>query len=398
MPPSPSDPADPTSRDVVRQRLGCPSCGASVRRRRRSLAQRWLLRGTALGRYRCTDRSCGWTGLLTRDLGAAAARPTSAPRGSNWRAPRGVVPLALAAFAVLAAQWGAGFAPVANVPVGARLFAPGEAFDGEALPEDHPLLVPALHVVEAAEPAHVSPGTPPRERAAAASVASPRPPAAGLGLRRFCAWGHPGRMPYRGTVDEALRAARLPAEVREQIVAAVAAGRPHGRLVITNDTIRSVSGERAFEPQGIAMAFGRTLCLGTRVNFKPGHSEPASLYEAFDTAGHRHSVMVPDVCGNVSVLRPQGDLPGLAKGVPMVLAGLDPLDPGAPTPMTASAGASEKPNEVPVPGTLALALVALAASAAARARARGQAPAGARDAGQAEAASRSVDAPADGTR
>lgn len=373
--------ADAAPRDVIRQRLGCPRCAASVRRRRRSLAQRWWLRGASVGRYRCTDLSCGWTGLLTRDLDEARAQATPAPTRSRWRALRGLVPLALAALAVFAAQWGAGFAPVANVPVGARLFAPGEAFDGETLPEDHPLLVPAAHAVDVAPTLPGAKDTPRRERTATAAAAPPRSVAAGLSLRRFCAWGHPGRMPYRGTVDEALRAARLPPEVREQIVAAVAAGRPHDRLVITNGGIRAVSSDRAFEPQGIAMVYGRTLCLGTRVNFKPGHSEPASLYEAFDTSGQRHSVMVPDVCGNVSVLRPKGDLPVPAKGVPVVLASLDPLDPGAPTPVTASAGGSEKPNEVPAPGTLALALIGLAAAAAARRTRRGATSAGGRTAG-----------------
>jgi hypothetical protein len=41
--------------------------------------------------------------------------------------------------------------------------------------------------------------------------------------------------------------------------------------------------------------------LGTRVNLKPGHVEPARLFEAQDpVSGRVYSVMVPDVCGNVS--------------------------------------------------------------------------------------------------
>jgi hypothetical protein len=50
------------------------------------------------------------------------------------------------------------------------------------------------------------------------------------------------------------------------------------------------------------MTYGRTLCLETRVNFAAGHSEPADLYEALDERGRRFSVMVPDVCGNVSII------------------------------------------------------------------------------------------------
>lgn len=276
---------------------------------------------------------------------------------------RGLVPLAMAALAVLAAQWGSRFAPEATVSVGARLFAPGEAFDGELLPADHPLLVSAMHVTEATQVSNEWTDA----SAGASPAASPTAPAAGLSLRRFCAWGHPGRMPYRGTIEEALVAARLPSEVRAQIGAAIAARRPRDRLVISNSGIRAVSGTAEFEPQGIAMVYGRTLCLGTRVNFKPRHTEPASLYEAFDMQGRRHSVMVPDVCGNVSVLRPKQDLP---RGAPVVLTSLDPLDPGSPRFLTDGGGGSEKPNEVPLPGTLALALLALAALAATSRRRR----------------------------
>jgi len=344
--------------EPTRQRLACPRCARAVRRRRRNRLQRWLLRETALARYRCADAACGWTGLLDRRLDTATA-PTPLRR---LQALRGIVPLLLAGVAVLAAQWGAGLAPVANVPVGARFFAPGEAFDGEAVPAEHPIMVPASFGLpaEAAAAGRPSANTPASTLAnASADAADPgthaieAPP--GLAIRRFCAWGRPGRMPYRGSLDEALRAARVPQAVREQIAAAVAAGRPHDRLVIANDAIRTASGTAAFDASGFAMTYGRTLCLGTRVNFKPGHVEPASLYEAFDDQGQRYSVMVPDVCGNVSVLRPRGEPGARTAGV----AGkprtrLDPLDPGEALPV------SDKPHEVPEPGTLALALAAMA--------------------------------------
>ena len=38
------------------------------------------------------------------------------------------------------------------------------------------------------------------------------------------------------------------------------------------------------------------------MNFALGHVEAADLYEVRDNKGRRHAVMVPDVCGNVSVL------------------------------------------------------------------------------------------------
>lgn len=338
--PAPMPDADPR-----RQRLSCPNCGGSVRRRRRSALQRWLLRDSSLARYRCPDAACSWTGLLTRRLDQEDT-PREPRRPWSLRTLRSLVPLLLAGVAVLAAQWGAAQAPVADVPVGARLFAPGEAFDGEALPPEHRLLVPAG-----------------LQMPMDAGAEAPSPRVAPLTLRRFCAWGRPGRMPYRGTADEALRAARLPAGVREQIGAAIAAGRPHERLSIRNDAIRAVSSARAFDADGFAMTYGRTLCLGTRVNFRPGHVEPASLYEAFDDSGRRYSVMVPDICGNISVVKARGEreLPR-RHGAGMRIAGMDPLDPGPADQPVMHAALSGKPNQVPTPGTLALCAAALAAA------------------------------------
>ncbi len=246
--------------------------------------------------------------------------------------------------AVAAAQWGATRAPVADVAVGARLFAPGEAFDGEALPLDHPLLLPAAFEALSEPAAH----------------SAHRPQASPLALRRFCAWGRPGRMPYRGTVDEALLAAQLPQAVRDQSGAAITARRPDGRVTIANDAIRSQSGGRIYDTHGFAMSYGRTLCLGTRVNFKPGHTEAASLYEAQDTDGRLYSVMVPDVCGNISVIKARAPGPG-SSGIGLAaLPGPDPWEPDGPGFRIAHAEPRDKPHEVPVPGTLALALLALA--------------------------------------
>lgn len=252
------------------------------------------------------------------------------------------MPLVLSGLAVAAAQWGAASAPVANVSVGARLFAPGEAFDGEALPADHAVLITAGTTVIAASD----------------GAGAPAPPGAALSWRRFCAWGRPGRMPYRGTVDEALRAAQLPAAVREQLAAAIAARRPHDRLTIGNGAIRAIASGRLFDAQAFAMTYGRTLCLDTRVNFKPGHVEPASLYEALDAQGTRYSVMVPDVCGNISVITASGGGFGAPRSNIRTPGERDA--PGSP------ASRADKPNEVPAPGTLALSLLALAVAALAR--------------------------------
>jgi hypothetical protein len=135
------------------------------------------------------------------------------------------------------------------------------------------------------------------------STASSAPTEPGpLALRQGCAWGDPGRDPYRGTVEEALSRARLPADVIRQIVTKVRAGVADDRVEITNAAIRTVHDPREFDPKSVAMTFGRTLCVNTRVNFEPGHMERADYYEATDAAGNTYAVMVPYVCGNVSVL------------------------------------------------------------------------------------------------
>ena len=138
---------------------------------------------------------------------------------------------------------------------------------------------------------------------------------AALTLRQGCAWGQPGRQPYRGTTEQALTAAGLPPEVVQQIAAQRQAGQKSSRLEIRRNAIRQLDGPRTFNPRSMAMSFGLTLCLHSWVNFVPGHVEPADLYEAHDATGRLHSVMVPDVCGNLTVLGvrvPSGVVAGVA--------------------------------------------------------------------------------------
>jgi hypothetical protein len=349
-----------------RQRLACPQCAEGVRRARRSAAQRWLFLGTSpVARYGCTNARCAWTGLIDRH----ATKPQPAMQLWLVHALRGPVPLALATLAIVAASWNADTASAARITVGTRSFAQGEVFDGEDLPASHPLQSVSLKAqpANAQVPVGITPKAPaparppkgPTDNAAAHAAA------AGLGLRRFCAWGSPGRMPYRGTVDEALRAVQIPAAVREQIVAAVAAGQVTERLTIGNDGIRALASGQVFDHRRFAMTYGRMLCLGTHVNFKPGHTEPASLFQAKDPAnGRLYSVMVPDVCGNVSVLSQRGDKKALR----------EPWDAeDAWGRLTAMDG---KPQQVPEPDTLALSLLGLVAASAVRLRWRGRGAAG----------------------
>lgn len=177
----------------------------------------------------------------------------------------------------------------------------------------------------------------------AQTTAASAAPAHGLQLRRSCRWGQPGRMPYQGTTRQALEAAGLPDDVVAQIDAQRTAGQKAGRLVITRDGIRHTGDGRVFPARGLALTFGMTLCRDASVNFAPGHQEQADLYEARDSQGRAYAVMVPDVCGNVTVLGTgggRGTVAGAAATLgrrAQALAALaDALDPQA----TGMAGAA----------------------------------------------------------
>ena len=113
------------------------------------------------------------------------------------------------------------------------------------------------------------------------------------------------------------------------------------------------------------------------MNFALGHVEAADLYEVRDNKGRRHAVMVPDVCGNVSVLAETADADDSAgdagAGDGTVRSRLpDELiyrDSGQQAgPRNASV------QQVPEPGTLACVLAGLALAAGlARRRIRVQA-------------------------
>lgn len=160
---------------------------------------------------------------------------------------------------------------------------------------------------------------------AATTVTAANPPdpssdrAPGLTLRRGCRWGQPGRDPYRGSTVQALTAAGLPAEVVRDIAARQHAGQKSGRLEISNQSMRHRADGREFASDGFALTFGLTLCLDSKVNFPRGHVEMADLYEVRDAQGRLHSVMVPDVCGNVSVLSARGER-GVVAGIAARLA------------------------------------------------------------------------------
>ena len=335
-------------------RVSCTACGSALRRVRR-LSGDGVQR--AVRRYACTSDACTWQGLLPR----MPARRRAPVARRLRRALRAVaVPLAVAAglsAGLAVAAWHG--LPQRAEPQDTPTLALGDHHDGAPLPPTHPLL---LHVQQAAAvPAAASrtgAGLSSLSSAGGAPSSSPL-----LSLRRGCVWGKPGRNPYRGTVEQALNMAALPAEVVREIARQVQAGTPVDQLEISTAAIRATASGRQFNPANVAMTYGTTLCLGTRVNFPAGHTEEAALYEAADHAGRVYAVMVPKVCGNVSVLGQlkRKTLTGLSAGAgpdDPELRYMPPMLDGGPQVRSVVAGPDS--HTVPVPGTLVLVLGGLA--------------------------------------
>lgn len=270
----------------------CPQCGGEVSRVRRNMRDRLVGVLEDVRRFRCVKPECGWEGIISTDWMPHSVRRQAAMTWLSRLAWMTVgVAVALAGVFGLKAYRNvrSAKAPVAAVAVAEPLpVPPGVSYDGvELAPTD------------------------------ARAVGNP----SALSLRRGCAWGVPGRSPYKGTVSQALSGAKLPPEVVRKVEAMVAHGVVSDRLEISRDAIRTVSGKRRFDSNIVAMGFGSTLCFGTRVNFEPGHVERADLYDATDADGTRFAVMVPYVCGNVSVLaeraeRPEGGGGGGDRSIP----------------------------------------------------------------------------------
>lgn len=251
----------------------CPQCGHEVERVHRHLGDRVVAIIERVYRYRCVNAACEWEGIISLPSTAQAA--IDAPP-ITWKLR--ILWLLLGAAIALLAVGGfklyrdtrAPKRPTEVVTAPAPLpVAAGEDFSGHPLPPDD---------------ARVSQNP------------------TDLTVRRGCAWGVPGGNPYKGTVHQALAAARLPAEVASKVGTMVEKGMVSDRVVITRDSINTTSGKRRFDVTIPAMAFGKTVCFDTRVNFHPGHVEVADIYDATDANGTNVTVMVPYVCGNISVL------------------------------------------------------------------------------------------------
>jgi MYXO-CTERM domain-containing protein len=369
----------PRPERTPRLRRPCPRCQCGLRRvQRRPLDRLRDLFRPRMGRYRCLAKGCGWQGLLPR----GARRP-----GGLEDAPLLSPAMLLAnhrqvALGLLGAAGIAGIALASSlayeywnprqefVQVGPRQVARGFSHDGDKLPGDHPLLLARSPIAETDE-------VEPPAAAASAATASSSTPEDPLTLRRHCSWGVPGRNPYKGSVELALRTAKLPESVVQRVAADIRDKKVVDRLSITNGSIRADGSGRRFDPRQIAMSFGRTLCVDSRVNFKKNHVERADLYEATDAKGNVVAVMVPDVCGNVSVLSEvaeDDDLRGAEaasqegrqaslRRMPATLVYRN--RPGVAIEMFSTAS-----NTVSTPGTLACVLAGLVAAAALRRRHR----------------------------
>lgn len=244
------------------------------------------------------------------------------------------------------------------VMVGPHVVGRGTHLDGDGLPAPHPLATRVSADALESEPEGYG-----------------ETPGAVLRVRRHCAWGLPGRNPYRGSPAQAPQTAQLSPAVVRKISANISAGRKADRVRIDNHQIVATGSGRVFDATRVAMTYGMTLCVDTRINFRPVHSESGDLYEAMDEDGRIYAVMVPDVCGNVSVLGQRhvaesaaaasapADRPWMRwpseerpRMLPDALLFADEAERGKD-------GRAGSANEVPEPGTLVLASLALTLAA-----------------------------------
>lgn len=251
----------------------CPQCGHQVERVHRHLGDRVVAVLERVHRYRCLNGQCGWEGIISLPSASPALSDTPP---ITWK---------------LRMLWLLVGAAIAMCAVGGF-----KLYRAIRTPERPPA------VVTAPAPLPVSAGEDFGGQPLAADDARGSQNPTDLTLRRGCAWGVPGGNPYKGTVHQALAAAGLPAEVVGKVATLIEKGIVSDRVAITRDSIQTTSGKRRFDTTIPAMAFGKTVCFNTRVNFHAGHVEVADIYDATDANGANVAVMVPYVCGNISVL------------------------------------------------------------------------------------------------
>jgi hypothetical protein len=146
-----------------------------------------------------------------------------------------VVGMATVTLAVGGKTFHSVLAPTSLLAKNAQTIPFGVSDFGRPLAEDHPFLqINVDSVVRVLDAASSAAATSQVGRPAANSDDVP------LSLREGCAWGEPGRNPYSGTVRQALKAARLPADVVVLLESKIRDRRASDRLEIRNDQIRAV--------------------------------------------------------------------------------------------------------------------------------------------------------------
>jgi hypothetical protein len=114
-----------------------------------------------------------------------------------------------------------------------------------------------------------------------------------------CSWNNPGRDPYKGDVAAAVDAYRdIPPATRERLKERLRQQSFDDDVVITRDAI---SGRQAYDPEIRGMRFGATrMCTRvSRSGWSADHREAGRV-----VCEDGHCLLVPAVCGNLSVVHP----------------------------------------------------------------------------------------------
>lgn len=308
----------------------CPRCAGQLARVHRRASDHWFasLRRGPVFRFQCRSVTCGWSGLL---------EPGPTPDIDRRR------PLVAGALTVLF---------VAVAAVGLIAVTPDRRGPGSDAGSESAQGTVALRPLSQNAVVHVPPaGWHDVGQALPSDDARHAGSAAGLQIRHGCTWGVPGRDPYRGTAEQALQAAGLPADVVRVIAQRIRRGESDGEVRLARDGIQTADGQRQFGRRLVASTYGMTLCFDTLVNFEEGHVERAPLFEFTSADGQRFSVIVPDVCGNVGVIS-EPPLAGIVLGERAERAerATDPVAPGtSETPTSSGAPRLAGPVSVQTP-------------------------------------------------
>lgn len=116
-----------------------------------------------------------------------------------------------------------------------------------------------------------------------------------LQLRYGCKWGNPGSHPFTGDIYSALRTLGVDKESAKVLTDRIKRKDSDDEAVFSNAGVRDT--HHWYVPT-YSMAFGNSMCYGTRTNFKDLHYERAEVYWLGE-----YIIAVPRVCGNITRLQ-----------------------------------------------------------------------------------------------